>query len=121
QGSDDMDVMPVAEQAQVGGEAAAGEGGPDLVGSARQPAQDRQQRQQLSGSGVTQRGWGKLFPGQLPGEGLRFAGGVKPRREGPQGSVEDDKGAANAGDDRGKRNTSAAKHAQQIADEADAG
>src|SRR5262249_10690826 len=97
--------MPVAEQAQVGGEAAAGECGTDLVGSARQPAQYRQQRQQLAGSGVTQRGWGKLLPGQLPGEVLRFAGDVKPRREGPQCSVEDDKSAANGDDDRGKRNS----------------
>jgi hypothetical protein len=52
QGAYHRDVAGIAEQAQVRGEAPAGERGADLV---RQPAQDRQQGEQFAVGGVAQR------------------------------------------------------------------
>jgi activator of Hsp90 ATPase-like protein len=55
QGAYHRDVAGIAEQAQVRGEAPAGERGADLVGPVRQPAQDRQQGEQFAVGGVAQR------------------------------------------------------------------
>jgi hypothetical protein len=57
-------IAGVAEQPQVGGEAAVGERGRDPVGPARPLAEQRQQGEQFAGGRIAQRLRGELFPGQ---------------------------------------------------------